>query len=61
MDSLLGWVLFIVKLLILLVIISIPLLLIIVFISNFLYKKIDPKYEEIRRKKMKELGVKDGE
>jgi len=61
MDSLLGWVLFIVKLLILLVIISIPLLLIIVFISNFLYKKIDSKYEEIRRKKMKELGVKDGE
>ena len=61
MDSLLGWILFIVKLLILLVIISIPLLLIIVFISNFLYKKIDPKYEEIRRKKMKELGVKDGE
>ncbi|WP_029551836.1 hypothetical protein [Thermocrinis jamiesonii] len=59
MDSLIAWVVFIVKLLIVLIIISIPLLLIIVALSNFLYKKIEPKYEEMRRKRMRELGEKE--
>jgi len=59
MDSLIAWVVFIVKLLIVLIIISIPLLLIIIALSNFLYKKIEPKYEEMRRKRMRELGEKE--
>ncbi|WP_448583819.1 hypothetical protein [Thermocrinis sp.] len=61
MDSLLAWVLFIVKVLIALIVIGVPFFLVVVFISNFLYKKIDPKYEEIRKKRMKELGGEDGE
>lgn len=39
--------------------IGVPLILIIVFLANAVYKRISPKYEEFREKRMKELKDKD--
>ncbi|QWK20372.1 MAG: hypothetical protein KNN13_03335 [Hydrogenobacter thermophilus] len=59
MDIILAWFFFLGKLLLLMLLIGVPLILIIVFLANAIYKRISPKYEELREKRMKELKDKD--
>ena len=52
MDELLAWLLFFGKLFLLMLLVSLPLLLIIIFLSNAIYYKLLlPKLEEWERKR----------
>lgn len=54
MDNLLAWLFFLVKLIFAMFLIGIPLLLIIVFLANALYKRVIPRYEKLKEGKIKE-------
>ncbi|MFZ8859848.1 MAG: hypothetical protein ACO2PP_05025 [Thermocrinis sp.] len=51
MDELLAWLLFFGKLFLLMLLVGLPLLLIIIFLSNALYKLLLPKLEEWERRR----------
>jgi choline-glycine betaine transporter len=51
MAELLAWLLFFGKLLLLMILVGLPLLLIIIFLANALYKLLSPKLEEWERKR----------
>ncbi len=51
MDELLAWLLFFGKLFLVMLVISVPLLLIIVFLASTIYKRLFPKLEEWEKKK----------
>jgi hypothetical protein len=51
MDELLAWLLFFGKLFLLMLLVGLPLLLIIIFLANAIYKRILPKLEEWERKR----------
>lgn len=55
MENLINLLLFFRKLLLLMLLVGLPLLLIIVFISDKVYKKIGPRYEELSEKRIREL------
>lgn len=55
MENLISLLLFFGKLLLLMLLVGLPLLLIIVFISDKVYKKIGPRYEELREKRIRGL------
>ncbi len=55
MEALVALLIFLGKLLLLMIAIGLPLLLLIVFIADKVYKRLEPKYEEWREKKIKEL------
>lgn len=55
MENLINLLLFLGKLLLLMVLVGLPLLLIIVFIADRVYRKVGPRYEELRDKKIREL------
>lgn len=58
MESLIALLIFFAKLLLIMFLVGFPLLLIIIFISDKVYKKIAPKYEELREKRIRELTAK---
>jgi hypothetical protein len=51
MDELLAWLLFFGKLFLLMLLVGLPLLLVIIFLANALYKLLSPKLEEWERKR----------
>lgn len=53
--ELVGLLLFLGKLLLLMLAVGLPLLLLVVFLSDKIYKKIGPKYEELREKRIRQL------
>ncbi len=55
MDNLLALLIFFLKLLLLIAIVGVPLLLVIIFIADRVYRKVAPKYEELREKRIREL------
>lgn len=55
MEGLLVFLIFLGKFLLVMFLIGFPLLLLIVFIADKVYKKVGPKYEELRRKRIEEL------
>lgn len=59
MENLINLLLFIGRFLLIMLLIGIPLLLIIIFIADKVYKRIEPKYEELRERKIKELKGKE--
>lgn len=61
MENLLNLLVFFGKLLLIMVIIGVPLFIIIAFIADKVYKKVGPKYEEMREKRIKELEDKGKE
>jgi hypothetical protein len=50
MNELLAWLLFFGKLFLLMILVGLPLLLIIIFLANAIYKLLSPKLEEWERK-----------
>ncbi|MFN7065897.1 MAG: hypothetical protein ACK4OF_07105 [Aquificaceae bacterium] len=58
MENLTNLLIFLGKLILLMVLVGLPLFLIIVFIANKVYRKVGPKYEELREKKIKEIEEK---
>ncbi|MFN3976188.1 MAG: hypothetical protein ACK4LT_03900 [Aquificaceae bacterium] len=61
MENLLNLLVFFGKLLLIMAIIGVPLFIIIAFIADKVYKKVGPKYEEMREKRIKELEDKGKE
>ncbi len=61
MENLILFLIFLGKLLLVMFLIGIPLLLLIIFIADKVYRKVGPKYEELRRKRIEELekGARD--
>ncbi|MEJ7554020.1 MAG: hypothetical protein WKI46_07780 [Aquificaceae bacterium] len=55
MENLINLLLFLGKLLLLMVLVGLPLLLIIVFIADRVYRKVGPRYEELRDRRIREL------
>ncbi|MFN3870265.1 MAG: hypothetical protein ACK4MW_02125 [Aquificaceae bacterium] len=55
MENLINLLVFFGKLLLVMVIIGAPLFIIIAFIADKVYKKVGPKYEEMREKRIREL------
>jgi hypothetical protein len=51
MAEILAWLLFFGKLFLLMLLVGLPLLLIIIFLANAIYKRISPKLEEWERKR----------
>lgn len=51
MDELLAWLLVLGKLFLLMLLVGFPLLLIIIFLANAIYKRLSPKLEEWERKR----------
>jgi hypothetical protein len=51
MDELLAWLLFFGRLFLLMLLVGLPLLLIVIFVANAIYKRISPKLEEWERKR----------
>jgi hypothetical protein len=51
MAELLAWLLFFGKLFLVMLLVGLPLLLIIIFLANALYKLLSPKLEEWERKR----------
>ncbi len=51
MNELLAWLLFFGKLFLLMILVGLPLLLIIIFLANAIYKRLSPKLEEWERKR----------
>jgi hypothetical protein len=51
MDEILAWLLFLVKLFLAMLLVGLPLLLIIIFLANAIYKRLSPKLEEWERKR----------
>jgi len=51
MDSLVGFFVFLIQLLFLVLIVGIPLLIITILIANFVYKRLIPIYEKWEQKK----------
>jgi hypothetical protein len=51
MAELLAWLLFFGKLFLLMLLVGLPLLLIIIFLANAIYKRLSPKLEEWERKR----------
>ncbi|MCS7277398.1 MAG: hypothetical protein NZ531_00950 [Aquificaceae bacterium] len=60
MENLLNLLIFLGKLLLLMVVLGVPLFLIVAFVADKVYKKIEPKYEELRERRIKELEEKAG-
>ncbi len=58
MENLLNLLIFLGKLLLVMVIIGAPLFIIIAFVADKVYKRVGPKYEEMREKRIKELEEK---
>ncbi|MFN4319049.1 MAG: hypothetical protein ACK4FY_01025 [Aquificaceae bacterium] len=61
MENLINLLVFFGKLLLIMVIIGVPLFIIIALIADKVYKKVGPKYEEMREKRIKELEDKGKE
>ncbi|MEJ5339625.1 MAG: hypothetical protein ACK42C_03745 [Aquificaceae bacterium] len=61
MENLINLFLFLGKLLLLMLLVGLPLLLIIIFIADRVYRKVGPKYEELRDKRIRELEEKEKE
>ncbi len=55
MEILIGLFLFLGKLLLLMILVGLPFLLIIIFIADKVYKRVGPRYEELRDKRIREL------
>ncbi len=55
MEILIGLFLFLGKLLLLMLLVGLPFLLIIIFIADKVYKRVGPRYEELRDKRIREL------
>ncbi len=55
MENLINLLLFFGKLLFLIVLVGLPFLLVIVFVADKVYRKVGPKYEDLREKRVKEL------
>ncbi|RMH06645.1 MAG: hypothetical protein D6699_02165 [Aquificota bacterium] len=55
MENLIALLVFFAKLLLLMFVVGFPLLLIVVFLADKIYRKVAPKYEELREKRIKEL------
>ncbi len=55
MEILIGLFLFLGKLLILMLLVGLPFLLIIILIADKVYKRVGPRYEELRDKRIREL------
>jgi hypothetical protein len=51
MNELLAWLLFFGKLFLLMLLVGLPLLLIIIFLADAIYKRLSPKLEEWERKR----------
>jgi choline-glycine betaine transporter len=51
MDEILAWLLSFGMLLLVMLLVGLPLILIIIFLANALYKRLSPKLEEWERKK----------
>ncbi len=59
MENLIGLLLFFGKLLLVMFLVGVPLFLIIVFIADRVYRKVGPKYEELRDRRIRELEGSD--
>ncbi|MEN3028705.1 MAG: hypothetical protein ABDH29_05760 [Aquificaceae bacterium] len=55
MENLLNFLGFLIKLLFFMFLVGLPLLLIVVFLADRVYRKVVPKYEELRERKIREL------
>ncbi|MCS6957875.1 MAG: hypothetical protein RMK75_05390 [Aquificaceae bacterium] len=60
MENLLNLLIFLGKLLLLMVVLGVPLFLIVAFVADKVYKKVEPKYEELRERRIKDLEEKAG-
>ncbi len=59
MENLINLLLFFGKLLLLMLLVGLPFLLIIVFVADKVYRKVGPRYEELREKRIRELDEKE--
>ena len=55
MENFIIFLIFLGKLLLVMFLIGVPLLLLIVFIADKVYKKVGPKYEDLKRRRIEEL------
>lgn len=58
MENFIIFLIFLGKLLLVMLLIGVPLLLLIIFIADKVYKKVGPKYEELKKKRIEELEEK---
>jgi len=61
MENFINLLIFLAKLLLVMFLVGAPLLLIIIFIADKVYKKIESRYEELREKRIRELKEKEKE
>jgi|UniRef100_A0A7C2ZJ11 hypothetical protein len=61
MENFINLLIFLAKLLLVMFLVGAPLLLIIIFIADKVYKKIESRYEELREKRIRELEEKEKE
>ena len=61
MENFINLLIFLAKLLLVMFLVGAPLLLIIIFIADKVYKKIESRYEELREKRIRVLEEKEKE
>lgn len=54
MESIVALLFYILKLLFVMLIIGIPMFIVIALISNFIYRRVNPRIEELEKKKRKD-------
>ncbi|RMH80301.1 MAG: hypothetical protein D6674_04950 [Acidobacteria bacterium] len=58
MENLISLLLFFGKLLLLMALIGVPLFVVIAFVADKVYKRVGPRYEELKEKRIRELQEK---